>query len=297
MKYFSFIFLIAVTFFSCSADNTPAIVIQTDFGLKDGAVAEMKGVIFKETPYTRVFDLTHEIPVYNIWEAAYRLQQTAPYWPAGTIFISVVDPGVGTQRKGVVLKTKNGYYFVTPDNGTLTLIAESMGVASLRQIDEKLHRREGSSGSYTFHGRDIFAYTAAELASGKIAFEQVGPELPPKVVKIPYQKPVFSNGKIKGNIPVLDPQYGNVWTNIDTAVFNTLNVKHGDTLNVEITHLDTLIYAGKIPYVKSFGDVAEEAPLAYQNSLMNFALAINMGNFASRFRISNGADWNIAVRK
>ncbi|OJY98279.1 MAG: hypothetical protein BGP13_11610 [Sphingobacteriales bacterium 40-81] len=297
MKYLSFVFIFVIALCGCGTNNTPAIVIQTDFGLKDGAVAEMKGVIFKESSNTRVFDLTHEIPAYNIWEAAYRLQQTAPYWPKGTIFISVVDPGVGTQRKGVVLKTKNGYFFVTPDNGTLTLIAETMGVASLRQIDEKLHHREGSSNSYTFHGRDIFAYTAAELASGKIKFEQVGPEMPPKVVKMPYQKPVFSNGKIKGNIPVLDPQYGNVWTNIDTAVFNTLKVKHGDTLHVEIMHLDTLVYAGKIPYAKSFGNVPEGEALAYQNSLMNFSLAINMGNFASRFHISNGADWNIEVGK
>lgn len=98
---------------------------------------------------------------------------------AGTIFISVVDPGVGTQRKGVVMKTKNGYYFVTPDNGTLTLVAEKMGIASLRQIDEKLHSRKGSSGSYTFHGRDIFAYIAAELASGKTSFEAVGPNYLP----------------------------------------------------------------------------------------------------------------------
>lgn len=269
MKYFYF-FLVIFFFPGCDSPAKAPIVIQTDFGLKDGAVAEMKGVIYKISPTTRVFDLTHEIPVYNIWEAAYRLQQTAPYWPVGTVFVSVVDPGVGTQRKGVVLKTKNGFYFVTPDNGTLTLIAETMGVASLRQIDEKKHRREGSSGSYTFHGRDVFAYTAAELASGKITFEQVGPELSPKVVKIPYQKPVFYNGVIKGNIPVLDPQYGNVWTNIDTSIFNTLKVKYGDSLHINITHLDTLVYTGKVPYVRSFGEVAEGRSLAYQNSLLNF---------------------------
>lgn len=296
MRY-CFIILFFFALAGCERTKTAPIVIQTDFGLKDGAVAEMKGVIYETSPYSRVYDLTHEIPVYNVWEAAYRLQQTAPYWPVGTIFISVVDPGVGTQRKGVVMKSKNGYYFVTPDNGTLTLVAEKMGVASLRQIDESLHSRKGSSGSYTFHGRDIFAYTAAELAAGKISFESVGPELSPRVVKIPYQQPVFSNNTLKGNIPVLDPQYGNVWTNIDTTIFNGLKAKYGDTLQVNITHADSLIFSNKVVYAKAFGDVAEGEMLGYQNSLLNFSLAINMGNFASKFHISNGAGWNIEIKK
>ena len=103
------------------ADN--ALVLQTDFGLKDGAVSAMKGVSFAVDSNIKLFDLTHEIPAYDIWEAAYRLHQTAPYWPQGTVFVSVVDPGVGTERKSIVAKSKNGQYFVTPDNGTLTLIA------------------------------------------------------------------------------------------------------------------------------------------------------------------------------
>src|SRR6202142_1014627 len=100
------------------------VVYQTDFGLKDGAVSEMKGVAMGVSSELKLFDLTHEIPAYNIWDAAYRLQQTAPYWPAGTVFVSVIDPGVGTARKSVVLKTRSGHYFVSPDNGTLPLIAE-----------------------------------------------------------------------------------------------------------------------------------------------------------------------------
>src|SRR6185437_13933688 len=103
------------------------VVFQTDFGLQDGAVSAMKGVAMGVSQDLKLFDLTHEIPAYNIWEAAYRLQQTAQYWPAGTVFVSVVDPGVGSERKSVVLKTKSGHFFVTPDNGTLTLIARSLG--------------------------------------------------------------------------------------------------------------------------------------------------------------------------
>src|SRR5664279_2845858 len=125
------------------------VVFQSDFGLKDGAVSAMKGVSMGVSTDLKLFDLTHEIPAYNIWEAAYRLEQTVPYWPAGTVFVSVVDSGVGTTRKSVVLKTKTGQFIVTPDNGTLTLIASSQGIAEVRQIDEVLNRRKNSQESYT----------------------------------------------------------------------------------------------------------------------------------------------------
>ena len=193
---------------SAYADN--ALILQTDFSLKDGAVSAMKGVAFGVDHNLKIFDLTHEIPPYNIWEGAYRLYQTASYWPQGSVFVSVVDPGVGTDRKSVVLKTKNGQYFVSPDNGTLTLVAESLGIESVRQIDEKTNRLKGSEKSYTFHGRDVYAYTGARLASGAITFEQVGPELPAKVVELSYQKAKATKGEVKGNIPILDIQYGNV---------------------------------------------------------------------------------------
>lgn len=157
---------------SAYADN--ALILQTDFSLKDGAVSAMKGVAFGVDHNLKIFDLTHEIPPYNIWEGAYRLYQTASYWPQGSVFVSVVDPGVGTDRKSVVLKTKNGQYFVSPDNGTLTLVAQTLGIDSVREIDEKANRLKGSEKSYTFHGRDVYAYTGARLASGAITFEQVG---------------------------------------------------------------------------------------------------------------------------
>src|SRR6267142_5480736 len=142
------------------------VVFQSDFGLKDGAVSAMKGVANGVSTDLKLYDLTHEIPAYNIWEAAYRLEQTVPYWPTGTVFVSVVDPGVGTSRKSVVLRTKTGQYIVTPDNGTLTLIAESLGIAEVREIDEAVNRRQDSKNSYTFHGRDVYAYTGARLAAG-----------------------------------------------------------------------------------------------------------------------------------
>ncbi|MBC7904244.1 MAG: SAM-dependent chlorinase/fluorinase, partial [Gemmatimonadaceae bacterium] len=189
--------------FPASAQNG-IVVFQTDFGLKDGAVSAMKGVAMGVSPALKLFDLSHEIPPYNIWEASYRLYQTADYWPKGTVFVSVVDPGVGTSRKSVVVQTKDGNFFVGPDNGSFTLIAETMGIKEVREIDETVNRRPGSGGSYTFHGRDVYVYTAARLAAGKIRFEQVGRLLSRKVEMIGYQKPSLENGTIKGNIPILD---------------------------------------------------------------------------------------------
>ena len=178
------------------------LVLQTDFGVKDGAVAAMKGVAVGVSPTLAIYDLSHENTPYDVWEGAYRLKQTAPFWPAGTVFVSVIDPGVGTERKAVVLKTRSGHYFVGPDNGTWTLIAEDLGVEAVRQIDETRHRRAGSEKSYTFHGRDVFAYVGAKLAAGVITFEDVGPLLPPTVQKLSYAKPRLEGRALIGAIPV-----------------------------------------------------------------------------------------------
>ncbi|WP_208397514.1 SAM hydrolase/SAM-dependent halogenase family protein [Helicobacter pylori] len=280
---------------SVYADN--ALILQTDFSLKDGAVSAMKGVAFSVNSNLKIFDLTHEIPPYNIWEGAYRLYQTASYWPKGSVFVSVVDPGVGTNRKSVVLKTKNGQYFVSPDNGTLTLVAQTLGIDSVREIDEKANRLKGSEKSYTFHGRDVYAYTGARLASGAITFEQVGPELPPKVVEIPYQKAKSTKGEVKGNIPILDIQYGNVWSNISDKLLNQAKIKLNDTLCVTIFKGSKKQYEGKMPYVASFGGVSEGQPLVYLNSLLNVSVALNRDNFAQKHQIKSGADWNIDIKK
>jgi S-adenosylmethionine hydrolase len=269
------------------------VVFQTDFGLKDGAVSEMKGVSMGVSPDLKLFDLTHEIPAFDIWQAAYRLEQTVRYWPVGTVFVSVVDPGVGTARKSVVLKTKSGHFIVSPDNGTLTLVAESMGIAEIREIDEKVNRRPGSERSYTFHGRDVYAYTAARLAAGVISYEQVGPVLPNQVVSIPYQQAVLDGKTLKGDIPVLDVQYGNVWTNIPDTLFNKLNPHYGDLVHITIFYKHTQVYTGDMPYSQTFGAVAEGKPLAYINSLLQLSFALNQGDFAKTYKVSSGSDWSV----
>lgn len=278
--------------------QSKVVVFQSDFGLKDGAVSEMKGVAIGVSPDLKLFDLTHEIPAYNIWEASYRLRQTVPYWPAGTVFVSVVDPGVGTERKSVVLRTKTGQYIVTPDNGTLTLTAETLGIGEIREIDEAVNRRKDSQKSYTFHGRDVYAYTAARLAAGVITFEEVGPLLPKQeVVTIPYQKAVLEGQTIKGTIPVLDVQYGNVWTNIPDDLFRQLKPAIGDVFSVKILHNGKIVYLGDMPYTSTFGAVAIGKPLVYLNSLLQLSFALNQGSFAEVHKVSSGNEWSVEVRK
>jgi S-adenosylmethionine hydrolase len=295
-KIFTTLFVLLIIFSSkVSFAQNKIVVYQTDFGLKDGAVSEMKGVAMEVSPDLKLFDITHEIPAYNIWDAAYRLEQTIRYWPAGTVIVSVVDPGVGTVRKSVVLKTKSGHFIVTPDNGTLTLVAKSLGIAEIREIDENVNRRKDSQRSNTFHGRDVYSYTAARLAAGVITFEQVGPLLPPTVVSIPYQEAVLDGKTIKGDIPALDVQYGNIWTNIPDTLFGQLNPQYGDIVHVIIFYKHQQVYSGDMPYSKTFGEVAEGKPLAYINSLLQVSFALNMGDFAKTYQIASGGDWGVAV--
>ena len=295
MKLRILLFLCVVTFSSYAQNNV--LVFQSDFGLKDGAVSAMKGVAMGVSTDLKIFDLTHEIPAFNIWEAAYRLSQTAQYYPAGTVFVSVCDPGVGTARHSVVLQTKSGHFFVTPDNGTLTLIAEQLGIQEIREIDEVKNRRQNSNESYTFHGRDVYAFTGARLASKTITFEEVGPKLPNEVVKIDYQKPVFENGVIKGGIPILDIQYGNVWTNIDKKTFANLNLKAGDFVKIQILNGTKKVYDGKLKLVNTFGEVPVGTDVTYFNSLLNFSLAVNQGSFSAKHKIYSGSDWSILQSK
>jgi S-adenosylmethionine hydrolase len=293
LRYFVFLLLTA----AIPAFAGHALVIQTDFGTKDGAVAAMKGVAFGVDSHQAIFDLSHENTPYDIWEAAYRLKQSASYWPAGTVFVSVVDPGVGTERASIVLQTKSGHFFVGPDNGTWTLVAEELGIAAVRRIDEKANRRAGSEKSYTFHGRDIYAFTGARLAADKITFEQVGPLLEPKVVSLPYEKAAREGAALKGTIPMIDFHYGNVWTNIPDALFNGLKPAFGDKFQVVIFHDGKEAYRGVMPYARTFGDVPEGTPLLYLNSLLDVAFALNLGSFSAKHGLASGGNWTVRIEK
>jgi S-adenosylmethionine hydrolase len=295
-KIFTTGILLLVTAITTIAQNG-IVVFQTDFGTKDGAVSAMKGVASNVDASLKLYDLTHDIPAYHIWEAAYRLDQTVIYWPVGTVFVSVVDPGVGTTRKSVVVKTKSGHYIVTPDNGTLTLIAQSLGIDSIREIDEVSNRRKNSGASYTFHGRDVYAYTAARLAAKKISFEQVGAIVNTPVVSIAFQKASLQDNKLKGTIAILDIQYGNIWTNINQdywKAFQKITHKKNELI-VEIYHQQKQVYKGNMPFENTFGSVAVGKPLAYLNSLMNLSIALNQGSFAQQFKVQAGSDWTMTL--
>lgn len=277
---------------TASAKDRNAVVIQADFG---GAV--MPGVVFAVDKDIPIFNVQPLIELYNIDAAARSLSYTAPVWPAGTVFVSVVDPGVGTARKSVVLKTKNGQYFVSPDNGTLALVAAEFGIAAVREIDEKVNRRPGTEWSHTFHGRDVYAYTAGRLAAGVITYEQVGPLLAPRVVTLDYPRPVIEGGTATGMIDISRGHLGNTACLIDRHTFEKLGIKEGELVVVTIRQTGKVVWEETVPYAHTFGDVPVGKNLMFINSSGYVSMAVNQGNFANKYNIDSGRDWTLSVRK
>lgn len=274
------------------------LVFQSDFGLTDGAVAAMYGVANEVDENLTIYNLTHDITPYNIWEASYRLFQTVEYWPKGTVFVSVVDPGVGSSRKSVVALTHGGHYIVTPNNGTLTHLKCYIGITQVREIDESKHRRQNTEYSYTFHGRDIFANIGAKLASGKSTFEDVGPLLHDEdIVELELGKVIKTNNSVKGSIDILDARFGSLWTNVTREDFLSIGFKYGDRVEVIIRNGPTLAYNNRIVYEKSFADVYASEQIIYVNSVYRMAVAINQGNFAKAYSIGTGIHWSIEFKK
>ncbi len=274
------------------------LIFQSDFGVQDGAVSAMYGVAYTVDSQLRVFDLTHEIEPYNIWDASYRLIQTVAYWPEGSVFVSVVDPGVGSDRRSIVAKTSTGQYIVTPDNGTLTHIKRRVGISEARIIDETVNRLRGSEESYTFHGRDVYAYTGARLASGKIDFTQVGPSIDPdSIVELPTVSPKAKDGVVSGTVDVLDVRFGSLWTNIPKALFKTLGCAVGDKVEICIENDTRVVYHNVVTYVHSFAEVRVGEALLYINSLDCMAVAINQGSFARAYSVGTGNSWKISIRR
>ena len=272
------------------------LVYQTDFGLVDGAVSAMYGVAYSVCPELKIHDLTHDITPYNIWEASYRLIQTINYWPEKTVFVSVVDPGVGSDRKSIVVKTNNGRYIVTPDNGTLTHVIRLEGIAEARVIDEKINRLPRSGESYTFHGRDVYAYTGARLAAGIIDFEGVGPALDVTALQtLPIVEPVLDGNAVCGTIDVLDVRFGSLWTNIPRTLFLQTGIHYGDRVSITIENDTRTVYRNIILFARSFADVYVGEALAYVNSLDCVAVAINQGSFARAYNIGTGNSWRIRI--
>ena len=274
------------------------LVLQSDFGLVDGAVSAMIGVALEESATLKIHHLTHDITPYNIFEGSYRLFQTVNYWPEGTTFVSVVDPGVGSKRKSVVAKTAQNQYIVTPDNGTLSFIKKHVGIVAIREISEVENRRKNTEHSYTFHGRDVYAYTGAKLASGHITFEEVGPELSvDEIVEIPVVETTFGENSVSGTVDILDVRFGSLWTSITREEFQHLAPQFGERFEVTIYNNDMLVYQNQVTYGKSFADVRIGQPILYINSLYRVGLAINQGSFAKAYNVGVGAQWHIEIKR
>lgn len=276
------------------------LIIQTDFGRTDGAVNSMYGVAYSVDSNLRIFNLMHEIKPFDIWDASYRLTQVINYWPEETVFVSVVDPGVGTDRKSVVVKTNGNRFIVTPNNGTLSHVAKKYGIKEMREIDESVNRLKNSYESYTFHGRDVYVYVAARLASGQISYEEVGPKLDlNEIVMLDTKDAYEKDGTLYGIIDVLDKRFGTPWTNITYDLMKTIGVdhKHLADLHVVIKHNNEKVYDKVIPMLKSFGATEIGNELAFINSMMNLSFAINQGSFAEVNNIGSGTDWTVEVTK
>ncbi|HZK25996.1 MAG TPA: SAM-dependent chlorinase/fluorinase [Thermoclostridium sp.] len=278
----------------------PILVFQTDFTYKEGAVCAMYGVVKSVDRELEIMDGTHEIPKFDVWSASYRLYQSMRFWPEGTIFVSVVDPGVGTERKAAVAKTIDGYYVVSPDNGSLTHVHNMVGIAEIRQIDEKINRLKGKGTERVsiFHGRDLFGYCAARLASGIITYEQVGPKYSvDEIVKLPVFEPTVEPGLAKGIFEINDPNFGNLWTNITTDEFFKAGFNYGDYIYVSIKHGGKERFADRVLFERSFGYASEGDVMIYTNELMKIGMAISQGSFLEKHNLSYGADWEVEFKK
>ena len=278
----------------------PILVFQTDFTYKEGAVCAMYGVVKSVDRELEIIDGTHEIPQYDIWSASYRLYQSMRFWPEGTIFVSVVDPGVGTPRKACVAKTADGYYVVSPDNGSLTHLKHFVGITEVREIDQTINRLKGKNteGVSIFHGRDLFSYCAARLASGIITYEQVGPDYPVKeIVALPILEPKLDHDKVSGIFEINDPNFGNLWTNIPLSLFLEAGFAYGDHLNLTVRHAGKVVFSEKLLFQQSFGFAKKGEAMIYNNELMMVALAVNQGSFGERYTLNYGPAWRIEFSK
>ncbi|WP_429950405.1 hypothetical protein IGJ55_000864 [Enterococcus sp. AZ170] len=274
------------------------LVLQTDFGLGDGAVSAMYGVAHMVSDEIVIGDLTHEIPPYDIWAASYRLYQTVKYWPKETVFVSVVDPGVGSARRSIAAKTSSGHYIITPDNGSLTHILHYQGIEEIRSINEVTSRLPHSEESHTFHGRDIYAYNGARLACGEISFEELGSVVAADSIEtLSLVEAKHDEHILEGSIDVLDIRFGSLWTNIPLAFMKEAAIAHDDQLQVTIFHQGKKVYQNIMKFAKSFADVNIGEPLVYVNSLVNIGVAVNQDSFSKLYHIGTGTDWTIQLRK
>ena len=274
------------------------VVMQTDFSYKAGAVAVMQGVSYQLDPELVIDDISHEVDKWNPYAASTNLAYVLPYWPKGTVFVSVIDPGVGTDRRACVARTKNGYYIVTPDNGALTHVDREFGIDEVRVIDESVNRYPGTEEINIFHGRDLFAYCGAKLASGIITFEEVGPAYPTEeIVRIKMEDASIQDGVITGFISNNNANFGINVSNIPVSLLKELEIELGDKIHLSVRKEGKTYFDEDVLYHRSFGYVAKGEPIAYNAEGMQMGFALNQDDFMKKYHVSFGPDWIVKVKK
>lgn len=265
-----------------AAENSgppPTIVFMTDFGVLDDSVAICKGVMYSIEPHLRIVDLTHQVTPFSILDGARFLYGATPYYPAGTVFVVVIDPTVGSSRKAVIVKSRRGQYFVLPDNGLMTLVHDRDGLEAAREITNPSWMI-GAALSSTFHGRDVFSPAGAHLAHGE-DWTQAGPEVDVnRLVRLKLTTARLDNFGLHGDVIATDGPFGNLVTNLSAEDFLKLGYGRGQNVHVMIGKDEF-----NIPFVRTFSDVPLKKPLIYINSRGRLGLAINQGNFAAAYNI------------
>jgi S-adenosyl-L-methionine hydrolase (adenosine-forming) len=285
--FFLPLFAIALISAACSKSPSPSdsassgksgarstIVFMTDFGAANDAVAICKAVMLSIAPDARIMDITHQVTPYQIEEGARFLEAVSPYYPAGTVFVTVVDPGVGTSRKAIIVKSKKGQYFVLPDNGLITPVIDRDGLDSAREITNQNWMIQAAISS-TFHGRDIFSPAGAHLAAGW-DFNLVGPVVP-QLVRLTSRTSTTTDKGVAGDIIGLDDPFGSLVTDISGDEFRKLGYSLGDKLRIEINKKTVTV-----PYVKTFMDVPVGDTLLFIDSRDRVSIAINQGNYSKK---------------
>jgi S-adenosylmethionine hydrolase len=256
----------------------PTIVFMTDFGTANDAVAICKAVIVGIVPNVRIMDITHQVTPFSIAEGARFLAGVTPYYPSGTVFLVVVDPTVGTSRKAVIVQSNKGQYFVLPDNGLITPVADRDGIAGAHEITNPSWMI-GDKISSTFHGRDIFSPAAAHLAAGE-DWTRAGPAVKNLVRLNPPVATIGTKG-ISGEVIGLDDPFGSLITDILGSDFKELGYAVGDKVKLTIEKKQYTF-----PYEKTFMGVPVGQPLVYIDSRGRVGIAVNQGNFSKTYGVN-----------
>lgn len=259
------------------------VTFLTDFGLQSGYVAQMKGVLYSRYPDACCVDVSHDIAVHNVKEGAFLLRSVVPHFPRGTIHVAVVDPGVGTQRRGVVVATRR-HVFIGPDNGLLMPAARLFGDFAAYEISNKdLFKKPVSD---TFHGRDIFTPIAAHILNG-LPFEQIGPRIQ-DLVDISFQRPSILDNMIMGAVLYVD-RFGNIVTNITSNQMQRM-AHSGDELTLQMND-----QRKKIPFVNAYGAVEKKGLLALIGSSGFLEISMNQGHASEQLKASADDTFQIQV--